>query len=159
MTMTTRARSGTSAFAAVVASVAALIVVSILAITGPGGGSPRVAQPAGNPPARTIVAPNVTGLPLSQAIAKLRGAGLEVDGQNLRALANNSVRGTVVAQNVTPGASVPAGEVVGIVLSAGRHPHPVTRHLVLVGSTCEVIWPPPSGGCVGGPLLVPLVSA
>jgi hypothetical protein len=135
-----------------------LVVLAVLS----NGANERVEASAS--PTRTqtsqVVAPNVTGLPLSQAVAVLGTLGLRIDEENLRAIANDSVRGTVVAQDVWPGSRIDAGRAVDLVLSAGLHPHAIPNRgrLVVVGGTCELMWPSNPHAC-GEQLMVPLVSA
>lgn len=108
------------------------------------------------PTAPVTLAPDLTGLNLSRAVQVLRSMGLGVGG--LTARQNPLDLGVVLSQGAPPGSRVSIGQEVRLVLSAGPLPFPVMvggEARVGVGGTCELLWPQPSRGCVGGPLVVP----
>ena len=149
-----------------VGSLAALVLigagfaVGALSTSGTKSAGPRPASAASDgstaPTASLTLVPDVTGLHLSQAVQVLKTMGLNVGG--LTARPNPWERGLVLSQGAAPGSRVPLGHEVPLVLSAG--PSPPNAELgghgrAFVGGTCELIWPPPSPACVGGPLMVP----
>jgi hypothetical protein len=138
-----------------------LVVLAVLS----NGANERLEASAS--PTRTqtsrVVAPNVTGLPLIQAVAVLGTLGLRIDEENLRALVIDSDRGTVFGKEVWRGSRIDAGQAVDLVLSAGLHayPHAIPKRgrLIVVGGSCDLMWPSNAQACAGGQLMVPLVSA
>jgi hypothetical protein len=106
--------------------------------------------------AHVTAVPDLAGLNLSEAVQVLKSMGLGVG--ELTAHRNPWDPGVVLFQGVPAGSHVPLGQEVPLVVSAGPHPSPVVlsgQPRVGVGGTCELLWPPPSPVCVGGPLLVP----
>jgi hypothetical protein len=115
----------------------------------------RSVRPAVSLAPRTSV-PDLTGLRLVSAVRVLRSMGLRVG--RLTARTNPWERGVILSQGWKPGSDVGSGAMVTLVLSAGPDPSPFEINGLLqvdVGGTCELVWPQPSSGCMGGPLIVP----
>jgi len=109
--------------------------------------------------AQVIAVPDLEGLNLSKAVQVLKSMGLGVG--ELTAHRNAWDPGVVLSQGLPAGSHVPVGREVPLVLSAGPHPSLIGlsgKPRAGVGGTCELLWPLPSTGCVGGPLLVPFDS-
>ena len=110
------------------------------------------------PAAASVSVPDLRGLSLSQAAQVLGSIGLKVG--SLSARRNGWNPGAVLAQGVTPGSLQTKDRKVSLLVSAGPSSHVQLidgQARVVVGGNCELIWPPPSPVCVGGPLLVRLV--
>jgi hypothetical protein len=104
-------------------------------------------------PNTNLIVPDVTGMSLQRANAKLNEAEL-ITG-TLVAYEDGSPVGTVLQQNVAPGTQAVPSTPVALVVSAGSDPQPNDEKLVVVGRGCDVqATPPPSGrpGCSNGPL-------
>ena len=147
-----------------------VIVIAFAALVGVGVGLTagllvgRVSSPAARrtfgPVAASVSVPDLRGLSLSQAAQVLGTVGLKVGP--LSARRNSWHPGTVLTQGARPGSFLIKGRKVSLVVSAGSSPQVVQlagQDRVSVGGSCELIWPPPSPVCVGGPLLVPLTRA
>jgi PASTA domain len=101
----------------------------------------------------TLIVPDVTGMSLQRANAKLNDAELMTG--TLLAYEDGSPVGTVLQQNIAPGTQAVPITPVALVVSAGPDPQPNDEKLVVVGRGCDVqATPPPSGRpeCSNGPL-------
>jgi PASTA domain-containing protein len=119
-------------------------------------GSAPSASYTSTPSAATV--PNMAGLPLSAAVQVLASVHLRVG--TLEAREDVHLRGFVLGQEIAAGTRAFPGTEVGLVLSAGPRPQPVAigdRRRVFVGGTCELM-APAGKTCIGGPLLVDLVT-
>jgi hypothetical protein len=153
-----RSRRGTVAVA-IASSVAILVAVVVILIASAPQRPQRADRACAS--ARCGADPNVVGLPLNEANASLRKAGLAIESKYLRARASGTAEpGTVLVQHPGPGEVVPLGMAVPLIVSAGPHPNATPDGLAGAGGTCDLMWPPPSPGwppCVGTILLVPLL--
>ena len=134
------------------------IVVTVLVAAVAVAGLVGLRRSLEDPTPANLYVPNVVGLSLSKAARELRANQLLVGPAE--AIQNEAPTGTVLQQDVQAGMPATPTSVVSLLLSAGPDPKPDNRNYVVVGGTCEVIAsPPPSGRpCVGGPLMVRLLT-
>ena len=90
--------------------------------------------------ATSATVPRLKGLDEDQALAKLRGAGLDVQ---VIPRDDQAAPGTVIGQNLQPGVSVPAGETVSISVSTGPAPTHKQHHQQAVKPAPPKPTPPP----------------